>query len=323
MSEHSEQDKGGESILTEVIELASEYLSEDLNDKIEDAVKKAIAEILSKYGRNVQLNANTGAPVFVDESGKCEDGEGCNCQLDNGTPRVGKHLNTELFQQVLKSINEGEDVVEEDTISPTNPLTSSCHSYEEEEGESESKKQRRRREKQEKKEAKQKKKEEKKEAKALRKAEGKGKLDTLIEREDVVNEKLNKAVYAFLLNSPGVAQVIMGKQLTQTAIVNNDQKPIPVVIVTELNNSESNQTKKKRKQEEKKGRVTKEVEVKAEEVEKEETKEEVEGGEQEEEVVLEIVSEEAEEQQEDTEEDEEENGGVLQGKGSVDGSLIV
>lgn len=209
-----DRNEDGKDILTEIIETASQYVSDDLDAKIPEAVERAILDILRKYGR---ISAS-GAPVFIDESGNKTD-----VTLDSGTPRHGGSLSPEFIENLLRtkyslSGYSPEGVINEDAISPTNPTPSD----ETEKGK------------------KGKKKKEKKPKEGT-------KLDRIIEREDKVNSKLNKLAYAFLLNTPGVAQVAMGKQLKQMAVVNNDQKPIPVVIVTDLNRSESMETKKKRR----------------------------------------------------------------------------
>jgi len=226
----SETEEPGKEILNEVVELASQYVAEDLDERITEAVKKAIQDLLNKY-------RGTEGPVFMDNSGLGlgSGGLGNNNNINGGAvgSREGAFLDLNTPRSGNQVLQDLQEIIETDAISPTNPLHSSIHAYSEETD----------------KERKQRLKEEKARAKALKNLNKKSKLDTMIAKEDAVNEKLNKVAYAFLLNAPGVAQVVTGKQLKQQVIVNTDQKPIPVVLVQDLNHSESKTTQRKRRRE--------------------------------------------------------------------------
>lgn len=276
-----EDDGNCNDIFSEIVDKANEYLLEDLDEKAHDAIEKAIMDILNKYNNGTYNHGvNKGGPVFINAANGINNGFNTNGYIDSETPRPGRMISPELIEQVLRGkrpaspslVDNGElksdsetssaevnasdsevktnDVVETAAISPTN---------QKDDDEPEGAKKRslfsRLRK-----------------NKSGDKEEKKPRMDRLIEKEDAVNAKLNKAMYAFLLNTPGVAQVSMGRNLRQTVVVNNDQKPIPVILVTDLNRSKSRETKKKERQQKKQAEDVKK-EQPQEELKKEEAKE--------------------------------------------------
>lgn len=270
-----EDDGNCNDIFSEIVDKANEYLLEDLDEKAHDAIEKAIMDILNKYNNSTYNHSvNKGGPIFINAASHGSNGSNgfnANGYIDSETPRPGRMISPELIEQVLRgkrpaspslvdpheikssdsdasntNASDSEvktnDIVETAAISPTNQKD------DEQKGEKKRSLFSRFRQ-----------------NKSGEKEEKKPRMDRLIEKEDAVNAKLNKAMYAFLLNTPGVAQVSMGRNLRQTVVVNNDQKPIPVILVTDLNRSKSRETKKKERQQK-----LNQNQVKPEEVKKEE-----------------------------------------------------
>lgn len=272
------EDESCNDIFGEIVEKANEYLMEDLDDKAKEAIEKAIMDILNKYANG--KFAHTG-PIFINEANSGTAG-----YIDSETPRGGKVLSPNFIEEILRrkmmtpangsgsglgSANLGStkdisddsmhsvvlknadsEVITNEAISPTNqpvPNPTDLHNNGSNEDVNEGKddasgkneKERRKRfflfg-----------KRKDKDRVGDLDPDEAKKtKVDKFIEKEDAVNARLNKLTHVFL-NQPGIAQIGMARNMQQTLILNNDQRPIPVVLVNDVSHSKSRQTKKKEK----------------------------------------------------------------------------
>jgi len=270
------EDESCNDIFGEIVEKANEYLMEDLDDKAKEAIEKAIMDILNKYANG--KFAHTG-PIFINEANAGTAG-----YIDSETPRGGKVLSPNFIEEILRrkmmtpanesgsgtnlgstkdisddSIhsvvlkNADSEVITNEAISPTNqpvPNPTVSNSNGSNEGKDDAREEGEAREEGGKKDKVGRKRFflfGKRKDKVVDPDEAKKtKVDKFIEKEDAVNARLNKLTHVFL-NQPGIAQIGMARNMQQTLILNNDQRPIPVVLVNDVSHSKSRQTKKKEK----------------------------------------------------------------------------